>query len=131
MDKWMIYKKTDDFRVAAPKSVLDVVEMKMESLRWEKVVCLQRPIRFRMRIMRLLLWMSRSRYWKTGADGLIPIPHRLRLHLITRIRTWQRCVRRCCLKQSMPARMWRETEKQVRCDKWSQEKESEELLCTK
>lgn len=28
MDKWMIYKKTDDFRVAAPKSVLDVVEIK-------------------------------------------------------------------------------------------------------
>ena len=24
----MIYKKTDDFRVAAPKSVLDVVEIK-------------------------------------------------------------------------------------------------------
>ena len=28
MDKWTIYKKTDDFRVAAPKSVLDVVEIK-------------------------------------------------------------------------------------------------------
>ena len=28
MDKWMIYKKTDDFRVAAPTSVLDAVEIK-------------------------------------------------------------------------------------------------------
>jgi type IV secretory pathway VirB4 component len=28
MDKWSIYKKCDDFRVAAPKSVLDVVEIK-------------------------------------------------------------------------------------------------------
>lgn len=28
MDKWAIYKKCDDFRVAAPKSVLDVVEIK-------------------------------------------------------------------------------------------------------
>lgn len=28
MDKWMIYKKTDDFRLATPKSVLDVVEIK-------------------------------------------------------------------------------------------------------
>ena len=28
MDKWMIYKKCDDFRVAAPKSVQDLVEIK-------------------------------------------------------------------------------------------------------
>jgi type IV secretory pathway VirB4 component len=28
MDKWSIYKKSDDFRVAAPKSVLDLVEIK-------------------------------------------------------------------------------------------------------
>lgn len=28
MDKWAIYKKCDDFRVAAPKSVLDAVEIK-------------------------------------------------------------------------------------------------------
>ena len=28
MDKLTIYKKTDDFRVAAPKSVLDAVEIK-------------------------------------------------------------------------------------------------------
>ena len=28
MDKWVIYKKCDDFRVAAPKSVQDLVEIK-------------------------------------------------------------------------------------------------------
>ena len=28
MDKWQVYKKTDEFRVQAPKSVLDVVEIK-------------------------------------------------------------------------------------------------------
>ena len=28
MDKWAVYKKCDDFRVAAPKSVQDLVEIK-------------------------------------------------------------------------------------------------------
>ena len=28
MDKWAVYKKCDDFRVSAPKSVLDLVEIK-------------------------------------------------------------------------------------------------------
>ena len=28
MDKWQVYKKTDEFRVQTPKSVLDVVEIK-------------------------------------------------------------------------------------------------------